>query len=108
MPREDRRIIFDMSETYQALYKLSSKTDGAPRMIAGLISKVEEDGLDANKINFFLENPQEAEKKMVTFSRDFVAASLMMFCRGAGIPMMRRANKTVMIKDGVVILRVTV
>jgi len=108
MPREDRRIIFDMSETYQALYKLSIKTDGAPKMIAGLIAKVEEDGLDANKINIFLENPQEGEKKMVTFSRDFIAAALMMFCRGAGIPMMRRANKTVMIKDGAVILRVTV
>ena len=108
MPREDRRIIFDMSETYNALYKLSLKADDAPKMIAGLIAKIEEDGLDANKINIFLENPQEGEKRMVTFSRDFIAAALMMFCRGAGIPMMRRANKTVMIKDGVVILRVTV
>jgi len=108
MPSEDRRIIFDMSETYQALYKLSLKTDGSPKMIAGLITKVEEDGLDANKLNFFLENPQEGDKKMVSFSRDFVAASLMMFCRGAGIPMMRRAKKTVMIKEGAVILRVTI
>ncbi len=108
MPREDRRIIFDMTETYQALYKLSLKQENAPKMIAGMIKKIEEDGLDANKINIFLENPQDGEKKMVTFSRDFIAAALMMFCRGAGIPMMRRAHKTVIIREGEMILRIVV
>ena len=108
MPREDRRIIFDMSETYNALYKLSIKQGDAPKMIAGAIVKVEEDGLDKNKVNFFIENPQDGDKKMITYSRDFIAAALMMFCRGAGIPLMRRANKTVVIKDGEVILRVMI
>lgn len=108
MPREDRRVIFDFSETYQAIYKLSLKTDDAPRLKPGTIRKVEEDGLDANKINVHLENPQTGEKDMVTYSRDFVAAALMMFCRGSGIPLPRRANKTVLTEPDRVILRVMV
>lgn len=108
MPREDRRIIFDMSETYQAIYKLSLKQIDAPKLITGAIMKIEEDGLDGNKLNFFLSNPQDGDKKMITYTRDFIAAALMMYCRGAGIPLPRRAGKTVMLRDGSMILRVTV
>lgn len=108
MPREDRRIIFDMSETYQALYRLSRKQEDAPKLIIGAIVKIEEDALDNNKFNVFISNPQDGTKKMVTYSRDFVAAALMMFCRGEGIPLPRRAQKTVLIKDGDLILRATV
>lgn len=108
MPREDRRIIFDMSETYQALYRLSRKQDDAPKLIAGAIMKIEVDALDSNKFNIFIENPQDGTKKMVTYSRDFVAAALMVYCRGVGIPLPRKANKTVLIKDSELILRATV
>lgn len=108
MPREDRRIIFDMSETYQAVYRLSRKQEDSPKLIIGAIMKIEEDALDNNKINFFLSNPQDGTKGMVTYSRDFVAAALMMFCRGEGIPLPRKANKTVIIKDNELILRATV
>jgi hypothetical protein len=108
MPREDRRIIFDMSETYQALYKLSLKKDDAPRLIAGHISKIEEDGVDDTSLHFFILNSQDGTKKMVTYSRDFVAAALMIHCRGLGIPLPRKAGKTVMLRDGEVILRVIV
>lgn len=106
MPREDRRIIFDMSETYNALYKLSLKKDDVPKLIPGAIEKIEVDGLDANKINLYLINPQEGDKAMVTYSRDFVAAALMMYCRGAGIPLPRKASKTVMLDSDRAILRV--
>ncbi len=106
MPREDRRVIFDMGETYNALYKLSLKQDGAPTMIPGAIQKIEEDGLDANKINIYLVNPQEGDKAMVTYSRDFIAAALMMYCRGVGIPLPRKASKTVMLDGDRTILRV--
>ena len=108
MPREDRRVIFDMSETYQAIYKLAVKTEDTPRPKPGAIKKIEEDGLDANKINIFLENTQTGEKHMMTYSRDFMAAALMMFCRGCGIPLPRKASKTVMLDPDRVILRVMV
>ena len=108
MPKEDRRVIFDMSETYQAIYKLSAKTDDVPKPKPGMIKKLEEDGLDANKINVFLENHQTGEKHMMTYSRDFMAAALMMFCRGSGIPLPRKASKTVMLDVDRVVLRVMV
>lgn len=108
MPREDRRVIFDMSETYQAIYKLSIKTEGMEKPRAGAIKKIEEDGLDANRINIYMENPLDGERIMMTYSRDFIAAALMMFCRGAGIPLPRRASKTVMLDADRVILRVLV
>ena len=108
MPREDRRVIFDFSETYQAIYKLALKSEDAPKLKPGAIRKIEEDGLDANKINVHIENPQTGEKYMVTYSRDFIAAALMMFCRGAGIPLPRRAGKTVMMDHDRVTLRVMV
>lgn len=108
MPREDRRVIFDMSETYQAIYKLSMKSDDTPSPSPGIIKKIEEDGLDANKINVYIENPQTGDKSMLTYSRDFMAAALMMFCRGCGIPLPRKASKTVMIDPDRVVLRVMV
>jgi hypothetical protein len=108
MPREDRRVIFDFSEAYQAIYKLALKSDDAPRLPPGVIRKAEEDGLDANKINIYLENPQTGEKEMMTYSRDFIAAALMMFCRGSGIPLPRKANKTVMLDIDRITLRVLV
>lgn len=108
MPKEDRRVIFDFSETYNALYKLTTQKPEAPRLRPGAIMKIEEDGLDANKINIFIENAQTGERHMVTYSRDFVAASLMMFCRGAGIPLPRNAGKTVVLDHDRVTLRVLV
>jgi hypothetical protein len=108
MPREDRRIIFDMSETYQALYRLSLKKDDEPRLIAGAIVKIEPNAENEDKFDFHLTNPQEGHNKTVTYSKDFVAAALMMFCRGAGIPLPRRAQKAVMIRDGQMVLRVVV
>lgn len=108
MPKEDRRLIFDYSETYQALYKLTVKSDDMKRLKPGIIRKIEQDGLDANMVNFYIENPQEGEKHIATYSRDFIAAALMMFCRGNGIPLPRKASKTIMIDEGRMILRVMV
>lgn len=108
MPREDRRVIFDMSETYNAIYKLSIKSEDTTQPKPGFIQKIEEDGLDANKFNIFIENPQTGDKHMMSYSRDFMAAALMMFCRGCGIPLPRKASKTVMIDADRVILRVMV
>ena len=108
MPREDRRIIFDKSETYQALYRLSLKKDDEPRLIAGAIVKVEPNKDDEDKFDFHLVNPQDNVEKVVTYSKDFVAAALMMFCRGLGIPLPRRSEKSVLIREGQMVLRIVV
>jgi len=108
MPREDRRIIFDLAETYKALYTLSQKQDDAPKMIAGAIESIAIASGDANNVEVTIINPQFSEKAKVIYSRDFVAAALMMLCRGESIPLPRKASKTVMIDADRVILRVMV
>lgn len=108
MPREDRRVIFDLSETYQALYKLSLRQEDGKKLMAGAITAISEDPEDKNKIRFVIENPAESQKENVVFTRDFVAAALMMFCRGAGIPLPRKAAKSIMVEKDRVILRAVV
>ena len=108
MPREDRRVIFDRNESYQAIYTLAQKQDNMQRPMPGAITKIEEDAEDPNKINFYITNPQTDENKVAVYTRDFVAASLMMFCRGAGIPLPRKASKSVIVKNNELILRALV
>ena len=109
MPREDRRIIFDLNEIYKALYTLTEKQEGVARLLPGVILRFEEDAADKNQIHFFIHNPQSGEEdERVTYSRDFVAAALMMFCRGAGVPLPKKANKSVLIRENELILRVMV
>ncbi len=108
MPREDRRIIFDKSEVYQALYRLSLKKEDMKNLSAGAIVKISVNAEDPDQFDFHLVNPQDETKQTVTYSKDFVAAALMMFCRGAGIPLPRRAEKSVLIREGQMILRAVV
>ncbi len=108
MPREDRRIIFDLNETYKGLYTLSQKQDDAPKLMAGAIKSISISPDDANNIDVIIVNPQIGEKSKITYSRDFVAAALMVLCRAESIPLPRKAAKTVMIDSDRVILRVMV
>ena len=104
MPKEDRRIIFSYDEVYKAIYTLSVAKQ-LPKLPPGAITHVEEkDGAIIVK----LENPGEGTTEMKEFSTDFFAAALMVFCRGEGIPLPRSAQKSVMIRDGEVILRATI
>jgi len=57
---------------------------------------------------FILENRVEHTHSKIEHNQDFVAAALMVFCRGSGIPLPKSARKSVMIKEGVVILRVQI
>jgi hypothetical protein len=105
MPREDRRIIFDVSEIYQAIYKLSVKSEDIKKPIAGSIIRIEENEDNGLEIKFHIVNPQTNEKRTMIYTRDFVAAALMMFCRGAGIPLPRKSSKTIIIEEHQIILR---
>ena len=80
------------------------KTDAkAP---SGKVSEFKEEGeID---ILMYLENPQEKEggRTVCKYTSDFIAAALMLFCRGEGIPLPKNAKKSVMIKGEDVMLRV--
>ncbi len=106
MPREDRKIIFEKAEVYKALFALCDKKQ-MPKPSPGLITKIVEDEKDPSKIYIFTENPQIETKNKEEYSKDFLAAALMLFCTGLGIPLPKKAKKSVLIKDGEAILRVT-
>ena len=109
MPREDRLIIFSNEEVYKALYALSAQKQ-LKKPPAGMIEKVEEAEGDRNTIVIYLHNPQETfdKDKQVDYTRDFLAAALMLFCRGLGIPLPKSARKSVMLRNGEVMLRVQI
>lgn len=107
MPKEDRRIIFSHDEVYNAIYALSVQKQ-MKKPPAGAVKTVSEKKDDAKQVIIDLENPADEGKAKVEYSRDFLAAALMVFCRGAGIPLPKSARKSVMIVDGEVILRVQI
>ena len=106
MPREDRRIIFDYEEVYKALYALCAQKQMRKPPPGALESVTEKEG-EPEKIIIKLVNPSEKFDPEVTveYNRDFLAAALMLFCRGQGIPLPKSARKSVMIQDGEVMLR---
>lgn len=105
MPTEDRRIMFTNDEVYKAIYALCfQKNLRLPP--PGLITAIREDTQDKAQIGFDLDNPQDKTSTKLQYSRDFLAAALMLFCRGAGIPLPKTAQKSVEIDKNIVILRV--
>jgi len=101
MPREDRLIIFTNEEVYKAIFALSTQKQ-LKKPPAGMITR--------NTITVHLHNPQETfdADKTIDYSRDFLAAALMLFCRGLGIPLPKSARKSVMLKNDEVMLRVQI
>jgi len=105
MPSEDRRIIFTFDEAYKAIFSLCIQKN-MKKPPAGAIIKIEKADKDENVINIFLKNEAEWEgTRKVEFSLDFMAAALMLYCRGCGIPIPRMARKSVVLGQENIILR---
>ncbi len=105
MPREDRRIHFDNEEVYKALYSMCFQKQMKPPP-PGNIFKIMEDKENAGQILVGIKNPINEKETGLEYSQDFMAAALMLFCRGCGIPLPKSAKKSVVINDGQVMLRV--
>lgn len=105
MPREDRRIIFEFDEAYKAIYAMCVQRE-QKKPPAGMITAIKDHLGDDKKIMVHYENLQEQTEASVEYSRDFIAAALMLFCRGLGIPLPKSASKSVMLRDDGIILRV--
>ena len=106
MPKEDRRIVFDNEEVYKALYALTTQKQ-MKKPPPGSITNVEAASDNPDRVIVTLVNPQNSFDQEMTeeYTRDFLAAALMVFCRGQGIPLPKSARKSVLIKDGIVMLR---
>lgn len=109
MPTEDRRIIFNNEEIYKSIYALAAQKQD-PKPPVGEIVGLKVDPDDPNRIHIKIDNvlDEKAPAKDVEYSRDFLAAALMLFCRGLGIPLPKSAKKSVLIKDDKVMLRVQI
>lgn len=107
MPREDRRIIFEYDEVYKALYALAVQRD-MKALPPGRIMALTPSSEDKAVLDITIENPHESESRTVNFSQDFLAAALMLYCRGARIPIPKSGQKSVRIDDDTVILRILV
>ncbi len=105
MPREDRRIIFDYGEAYKALYSLCVQKE-RKKPPTGEIISIRADEKDENVIYVTIENPLDKTGAKIEYSRDFLAAAVMVYCRGCGVPLPKKARKSVMIGEQDIILRV--
>lgn len=105
MPQEDRRLVFDYEEIYRAIYALCAQRE-MRKLPPGMIVDVSADDKNADVIWLKIENPQEASATELTYTRDFLAAAMMLYCRGQGIPLPKKGQKSVMINRGSVVLRI--
>lgn len=107
MPREDRRIIFEYEELYKAIYSLCSQK-GHSKPPVGAVTMITENENDSSRIYILIENKNEQKSTKQEYSRDFIAAALMVYCRGCGIPLPKKARKSVVLKGEGIILRVEI
>ena len=105
MPREDRRIFFDYEDTYKAIYSLCSQK-GIPKPPSGYIMRIEPNLENPLELDIFLESNRSGSFETVKYTKDFIVASLMIMCRGIGIPLPKGASKTLELHQKNVILRV--
>lgn len=107
MPREKRLISFDTAEVYQAIYSLCSQKNML-KPPAGTVTDLSYNQSDSSLIVMKTADNVTGKKSRNEYSRDFMAAALMLYCRGIGIPLPKNANKSVTVKDGEVLLIVRI
>lgn len=108
MPREDRRIYFDFLEVYKAIYALSVQKE-IRKPPPGVLESIAVDKDDPNKLRATITNPQEKDStRVLEFSRDFLAAALLVYCRSNNIPVSKKARKSVEFAPADVILRLEI
>ncbi len=108
MPREDRRIIFSYDEVYKAIFALCVQRE-MKKPPAGAIMAVEASMADPTKVSVRIENTLTGGPVMfVDYSRDYLAAALMLYCRTCRIPLPKTAEKSVELMPEGVMLRVQI
>jgi hypothetical protein len=107
MPKEDRRIIFENDEVYKAIFALSAQKEIA-KPPPGVLTSVTLTETQPAEVVVRLENPAQNFNENVKYTYDFVAAALMMYCRGLGIPLPKKAHKSLLIVEGKLVLRVQI
>lgn len=96
MPREEKKIFFNYSETYNAIFSLCNKK-GLDKPPTGTLTSITHDeGADLYKLLFV--DPIDNSQKKAEYKSDFMAAALLLYCMGQGIPVSKRARKSVFLE----------
>ena len=106
MPREDRRISVDFTETYKAIFALCVQK-GLPRPFVGSITALNFKAEDDRCVVVRFANGLQGTSATGEYSRDFLAAALMLYCRTCHIPIPKKAIKSVEPGDDSVTLHIT-
>ena len=106
MPREDRRISFYFTETYKAIFTLCMQNK-LPRPFAGSITAVNFKADDERCVVVRFANGLQGTSATSEYSRDFLAAALMLYCRTCNIPVPKKAIKSVELGGEAVTLHIT-
>lgn len=105
MPREDRRIMFDFTETYKAIFAMCVQNE-LKRPFAGSITAISYKADDEKNVVVRFANGLDQTPATSEYSRDFLAAALMLYCRTCNIPIPKRARKSVVIGGDAVTLHI--
>jgi hypothetical protein len=107
MPREDRRIVLDYTETYKAIFTLCMQNELA-RPFARSITAISFKADDGRCVVVRFANGLQGTSATKEYSRDFLAAAaLMLYCRTCSIPVPKKAMKSVELGGDSVTLHVT-
>jgi hypothetical protein len=107
MPKEDRRIVFDHDEVYKAIYALAIQKE-ITRPPPGVLTDLRLIEGPPAEVAVRLENPAQNFNQEFKYTNDFIAAALMMYCRGLGIPLPKKAHKSLLVVEGKLSLRVQI
>lgn len=105
MPREDRRVFFDLEESYKGVYLLCEQKD-ISKPVAGILHKVDPNLDNPLALDFHIESNRSGKIEIFTYTKDFVIAALMTLCRDARIPLPKGANKSLEMHGAHLVLRV--
>ena len=107
MPREDRRLYFEFQEAYKAIYALCVQNQ-IQKPQPGMVTEVAQHPADPARVLVRIENVHDRSVQYIEFTRDFLAAALMLYCRNIRVPLPKLAQKSVEFAADCVILRVQI
>lgn len=107
MPSEDRKIIFTFEEVYKALYAMTVQKE-MKKLPVGAIKSIAKSTTSSDQYTVWIEDDYTMESNEIGFGGDFLAAALMVFCRSQGIPMSKKARKSVEIDGAHLVLRLQI
>lgn len=107
MPQEDRYITFTNEEIYKALHAMCLQKN-IPIPASSRITHIQREANEPDSVSMILENPITKELKKEVYKDDFLAAALMVYCRGVKIPLPKNAQKSITLKNSKVVLRVLI